>query len=327
MSLTNFPNGISSFGAPVVPVGGFNGTHFWVKPASGDDAKDGKSPSNAFKTLAHALAKATANKGDCVHLVSESNTASATTDYQSVALDWNKDGVHLIGENNGSLISARSRISNLSTATAIVNGLVIISANNCLIENIEIFQGAGSTNPTGASIAMVVSGQRNRIVNCQISGNGDVAGTLDDATSRSLKVSGSENLFQHCYIGLDTVIRATATAEVEISAGARNMFEDCYFNTYSSASGFLMVTIAAGIDRFVWFNRCAFVAVQNITSAVAPTSVMDAASVNGNIHIMNPYVSGFTNITAADAARVKALGFNGLATGHLVGISQAVDVA
>lgn len=302
------------------------GKQFFVRPRTGNDGANGQSPDRALKTLAEALSRATADQNDIVYLMSESNTAANTTDYQATVLDWNKDGVHLIGVNSGPMIGQRSRISNLSTADAIIDGLLIISADNCLIANIEVFQGAGGTNPTGASIAVVVSGQRNRIVNCQFSGNGDLAGTTDDATSRSLKVSGSENIFEHCYIGLDTVIRATQTTEVEISAGARIIFERCHFETYTSLSTFKMVSVATGCDRFIKFVDCDFVAVQNITSAVAPTGAIGITTMNGQVLVRNPYLYGFANYVTADNAYVVMLGFNGLATGHLIGIAGTVDV-
>ncbi len=322
---TDYPNGVTSFGVPVTPMYGFNGKHFWVRPGTGSDANQGRRPSDAFKTLAKALSKCTANKGDTVHLVAESNTAASTTDYQSVALSWNKDGVHLIGEGCGSLIGQRSRISNLSTATAIVNGLFIVSANNCLIANIEIFQGAGSTNPTGASIAMLVSGQRNRIVNCQISGNGDLAGTLDDATSRSLSVTGAENIFQHCYIGLDTVIRATQTEEVDV-ANARNVFEDCVVESYTSLSTFKAVVVTTStVGRFAMFKNCTISAIQNITSAVAPTGALAHGAVAGNTFLHNTAIFGYANVSTADDPNILVSG----PAGGLVdmGLATGVDIA
>lgn len=329
MTLTNFPNGISSFGAPIMPYGMFTGTHFFVKPNSGNDANDGLSPEFALNTLAAALAKATANKNDVVWLIAESNTASATTDYQSTSLDWNKDGVHLIGVNAGPQIGQRSRIAQLSTVVTIET-LFKVSADNCLIANIEVFHGVdGSTATT--PVAVEVTGQRNVFRNCQFSGMGDSTSTntMDVSGARSLLLNGaSECLFDSCYIGLDTVIKATAAAEVEIKGSStRNIFDRCIFNTYTSNASMLMLTINANTDRFVIFRDCAFINVQNITSATAMTALMDANSVNGNIHIINPYLSGFTNITAADASRVKVLGLDGTATGHLIGVSQGVDVA
>lgn len=300
------------------------GNTFYVRPRTGTTGADGRSPQTAVKTLAAAKALCTANQNDVVYFLAESNTAANTTDYQATALDWDKDGVHLIGVNPGSFLGQRSRISNLSTADAIVDGLFIVSANNCLIQGIEVFQGQGGTNPTGASIAMVVSGQRNAIVNCQISGIGHTE--LDDATSRSLSVTGAENYFKDCYIGLDTVIRATATGEVSVGDIARTIFDGCLFNTYTSLSTFKMVTYTSP-DRFILFKNCIINAIQNITSAVAPTGALSAATtVNGQIILINSPVVGFADVATADDSKILVYGSgNGTLVG--LGLAGTVDVA
>ena len=301
------------------------GNIWHVKPYTGLDSRDGKTSATAFKTLVAALAAATANQNDIVLLYAESASAGNTTDYQAATLDWNKDLVHLIGVSNGTLIGSRSRIAPLSSVTAFAN-LFTLSANGCLINNILFIQEAMLTNPTAASTCMTVSGQRNRIVNCQISGIAD--STLDDAGSNSLTVTGSENIFQHCYIGLDSIIRATSVTEVIISgAAARSIFENCHFETWTSGSAFKMISIGTGVDRFVKFVNCDFVAAQNIPSAVAPTGLIGITTMNGQVIVRNPYLYGFAQYVTGDNAYVQVLGHNGLATGHLVGIAQGVDAA
>lgn len=321
--MTTFADRLFEMGG--VPVGMLTqGKVLHVKPSSGSDSNDGLSPDTAVKTLAKAQTLATANHNDIVLMYTESNTAASTTDYQSVALDWAKDGVHLIGVGAGSMLGQRSRISNLSTATAIVNGLFIVSANNCLIQNIEIYQGQGGTNPSGASIAVSVTGQRNHFVNCQISGIGH--SELDDAGSRSLKVSGGENIFTHCYIGLDTIIRGTAQAEVEIAdATTRTIFEDCIFNTYTSADGFLMIKYAAP-DRFIILKNCIVMAVQNITSATQPAAALSASTtLNGNVIVHGTVFYGFDNVTAADDTKVLIGSY--ATAGVDAALAAGVDVA
>lgn len=298
------------------------GNVFYVRPRTGSDGQDGRSPQTAFKTLATALGACTANQNDVVYMLAESNTAASTTDYQSVALNWNKDGVHLIGVNDASMLGQRSRISNLSTATAIVNGLFIVSANNCLIANIEVFQGQGGTNPTGASIAMVVSGQRNRIVNCQISGIGH--DELDDATSRSLSVTGAENIFQHCYIGLDTVTRDTATSEVDC-ANARNIFEDCIIESYTTLSTFKALTVLSSVTgRFITLKNTSLCAIQNITSAVAPTGAIAHAQ-SGCVYMLGGGVFGYENVATSDNANILIQAPIGGAVD--MGLATGVDIA
>lgn len=321
--VTNFPNGIST---PFV-IGGqmvTQGNVYFVKPYSGNNGNDGKSPSTAFKTLAYAQSVATANQNDIVYLMAESNTASHTTDYQSANLAWAKDGVHLIGVNDGSFLGQRSRVAPLSTHASFAD-LFTVSANNCLIANIEFFQGAGSDTLSAAQTAVKVTGQRNVFVNCQISGMGD--STLDYAGSNSLTLSGSENFFKHCYIGLDTVIRATSVTEVVISAGARNVFEDCHFETYTSGSTFKMISVNTACDRFIKFKNCEFHAVQNITSAVAPTGLIGITTMNGSVLLKDTYLYGFAQYVTADNAYVKLLAHDGTATSHIVGIAQSIDAA
>jgi hypothetical protein len=329
MGLTAFPNGISSFGVPVMPGGSISqGDTWFVKPSSGSDSNDGKTPAAAFKTLTKALASATANQNDTVYMFAESNTAGSTTDYQSVALDWNKDAVHLIGVNSAPFIGQRSRIAQTSTVKTIED-LFTVSADNCLISNIEIFQGVASSTAT-APRAMVVSGQRNRILNCQISGMGDTS--LDATGARSLTVSGSENLFQHCYIGLDTVIRATNVIEVGITGtagalAARNVFEDCMFNTYTSSTTGKLVA-ASYVDRFLLFKNCIFCAVQGITSSAVPTGAISTANLNGQVWILGGGVFGPADVTTADNSAVLILAESGLAANIVdMGVAKGTDVA
>lgn len=326
-NLTNFPNGVSSYGIPILGGGALltQGNSWFVDAHNGNDGNDGMSPASAFKTLARAQALAVANQNDVVYFLANGNTASTTTDYQSANLAWAKDGVHLIGVNSGSFLGQRSRIAPLVTAATFAN-LFTLSANNCIIANIEFYQGATATDPSAASTCVTVSGSRNRFVNCQISGIGDT--TLDDAGSNSMTVTGSENIWQHCYIGLDTVLRATSVTEVIFSGiPARNVFEYCQFETYTSNSTFKMITVPTGADRFIKFKNCEFHAVQNITSAVAPTGLIGITTMSGEVLMVNPYLYGFAQYVTADNAYVQVLGHNGLATGHLIGIAQGVDAA
>lgn len=319
------PNTVQSLQNLINSVFGTPGSVWWVNPFSGDDGNNGQTPTSAFRTLAQAHASASDGNNDIVYLIANSNTASQTTAYQSSVLTWSKSLLHLIGVNGAPFLGQRSRISCLATATAFAN-LFTLSGNGCLISGIEFFQGQMATNPSAASTCVTVSGQRNHFLNCQISGIGH--SDLDDAGSNSLTISGSENYFQRCYIGLDTVIRATSVTEVILSGTpARTIFEDCHFETYTSGSTFKMLTVPTGADRFVKFKNCEFHAVQNISSAVAPTGLMGITTMNGSVLVQNCYLYGFAQYVTADNAYVQMLGFNGLATGHLIGIAQAVDAA
>lgn len=316
-------------GNRVLPISGlpFTQGDIWhVKPYSGSDGNTGKRPDAAFKTLAQALASATANQNDIVLFYAESNTAASTTDYQSTALTWNKDAVHLIGVNGGPFLGQRSRIAQTSTVLTIED-LFTVSANNCLIKNIEIFQGVASSTAT-APRALVVSGQRNTLMNCQISGMGDTS--MDKAGARSLTVSGSENLFQHCYIGLDTVIRSTNKAEVGVTGTAaskatRNVFEDCTLNMYNSNTDAVVLAVSY-VDRFLILRNCMLCSVEGITSAAVPTGAISTANMNGKVWGMGSGVFGPADVTTADDDNVRWLS-NYATTVVDMGVAKATDVS
>lgn len=335
--MTTVSDGLYQYGGvPVLSDSTIWNKVWFVDPSAGSDSNSGRKPTKAFLTLAAALSHATANNGEAVFLLAKSNTDSSTTDYQSVALDWNKDGVHLIGVNCGPMIGQRSRIGQLSTVKNIEN-LFTVSANNCIISNIEVFQGVDGSTAT-APKACVISGQRNSILNCQFSGIADSVTTnsMDVAGARSLSVSGSENIFKHCYIGLDTLSRATAAAEMDLVAGSsaatRNIFEDCVFSTMSGAAGFVFVSIgSAAIDRFVLFKNCTFLNAINSTATTMTAAMTVNAAAGGSVVLHNCMFVGATDITASDSSVVQHLGLTGSSAAsneHLnMSLAKTVDVS
>lgn len=102
MPITNYPNGVSSFGVPVFPgIPPTTGSYFFVGNATGSNGSDGNpgtSPSQPLSTMNGAFAKCTANKGDIiVVLPGHAETVTATSLTHSVA------GVQVIGLGVGAL--------------------------------------------------------------------------------------------------------------------------------------------------------------------------------------------------------------------------------
>lgn len=78
MPLTNYPNGITSFGIPVLPSGGgpnpaaFTGTAYFVcnrTGANGSNGNSGLNPSQPFLTLAYAVTRVTAGNDDVIYVM------------------------------------------------------------------------------------------------------------------------------------------------------------------------------------------------------------------------------------------------------------------
>jgi len=275
MSLTSFPNGILT---PFV-VGSFfptQGKVFFVKPSTGLDGNDGLSPLRAFKTLAKALSKCTANKNDTVFLMAESNTGSTTSDLQTATLDWNKDLTHLIGICAPTAVSQRARIGNASTSA--LSPVLKVSANGCRIQNIQVINEIADAT---ALLAVEITGQRNYFNNVHFAGITNA--TQSAAGSASLKLNGgAENVFERCTIGLDTSsYDADATGILCDTAATRNLFVDCLIQGYITAAGYTHVKIndATGIDRWLWFKNCMFVA-ESTNKAVTQTEVFSIPAIS-----------------------------------------------
>ncbi len=242
------------------------GNVFYCDPANGLDTNDGQTPTTTpgghgpVATLAAGYALLRSGYNDTLVLIGNGQASGSA---RITSFTWAKNAAHLIGVCAPSALSQRARIANPTTAGLnITANFFVVSGNGCLFQNLSWFQGAGA-GQTGiaAAICMTVSGQRNAFVNCDIEGMGD-ATAATDAGSRNLKITGGENYFSHCNIGLDTVARTGANASVEFAGGtARNYFENCTFPFLSGDGNTLGVlgTGAACMDRWQLFRGCVFV--------------------------------------------------------------------
>lgn len=128
MGLTNFPNGISSFGIPVYGPSVGNSQllvpeALFVDTVNGVDAGSGNSPASAYKTLTYAISRAVANAYIFVLAGSTVTVSSAT------ALAIATAGLKIIGQGTG---DARPTIT-LDTATT---ATIAVSAANVMFQNV-----------------------------------------------------------------------------------------------------------------------------------------------------------------------------------------------
>ena len=140
MPLSNFPNGVSSFGVPVM--GGNSlptstGTYFFVSSTSGSNGNTGTDSSNPFSTIDYAIGRCTANKGDVIVVMP--GHAETLTAAGSITCDV--AGVSIIGLGDG---ADRPELT-FGTATT---ASLLVTAANVSIENIVGITGIDAlTNP------------------------------------------------------------------------------------------------------------------------------------------------------------------------------------
>lgn len=132
MTLTNFPNGLSSFGIPVLPSGGIpttTGAVFFVHSGTGSNGNTGRDPDHPFATIDYAVGQCTANQGDVIVVMPghAENITGATSLVVDVA------GVQIIGLGHG-----RNRPTLTFTATA---SSIEMDAANTRLSNLVLLAG------------------------------------------------------------------------------------------------------------------------------------------------------------------------------------------
>lgn len=234
------------------PAAGKSSKVFVVDPVNGNNSSSCLTFQNPCLTLAAAYAKTTSGRNDTVLLV-----GSATATEPATTLTWSNSYTHLVGV-TGNLPGMGQRARIVGTSANALTSVVTFSGSGCIVKNVQIFNGASTAIDAGAA---TVSGSRNYFENVFFAGMGDATalGPATRAGGYSLTVSGSENTFKNCTIGLDTIVRSAANAELVVS-GVRNTFDGGMVLSNSVTAGKFLVKIdnSAGDLRWTRFKDMLF---------------------------------------------------------------------
>lgn len=292
------------------------GDIFYVDATNGHDtANSGRRQDDAYKTVGTAYGATADNNHDLVVVVQgEVGSGSGTAETANIA--WSQDNTHLIGNSGPLPFSHRSRII---TTTDSVDPCWTISGQGNTFRNVQIATWQASND-----VLISLTSNRNSFMNVHLAGIGH-ATAGDDTSARVISASGAEeNGFYGCTIGVDTVARSVANAEVELaSSSTRNWFEDCFFPTYADNAGHLFVKAAsaADVDRLVMFKSCLFHNAGN-SAATTMTVAMDLhASLGGSVILWDSWLFGATD-WADDFTNVEVAG-GSQATGATAGLMVA----
>lgn len=339
MALTNFPNGITSFGVPVV--GGINGIpltgNWWfVNPATGSDGYDGTSPETPFSTIYAAYAAAADGNNDVIVLIgngqtsgtarlSYANALASNSAATSGSLIWAKNALHLIGECSPTGISNRARLAPPTsyTAATFLNGqtvgvtpVVSVTASGCIFANFQIWGGFSTGN--AGMITWQDTGNRNYYSGVHFAGQSDAASAGGTASRTLILSGGGEHVFSGCTFGVDTVQRVTAASRtIEFKAGtARNSFANCNFPlflaTAAAGTSTLYTAAAASMDRWQRFDGCTFINAVNSTG-VAQTALTTLAASSGGLLLLKNCTSVGATDLFADATTAGQMYVDGAA--------------
>lgn len=253
------------------------GKIFWLNPshALANDSNSGEDPEAPCLTLAGAYAKLTANQHDTLVYVAGASSITLTA-----ALVWAKSYTHFVGVTAPTMVGQRARIFQLSSLTG-ASPLIDITGSGCIFQNLYIFQGVADAT---SLINVRVTGSRNYFSNVHFAGGGHATQAIDGGASLVIS-GGSENLFEDCTIGVDTIDAATGMAGlVYASTGgaARNIFRRCHFTLQAGNAGAIFVELLgnSGLDRYQIFDGCLFTNLSGtaLTQAFAIAAGFDPAN-------------------------------------------------
>ena len=207
MTITNYPNGISSFGMPLI--GNTTGA-VWFVDDSGSNGNSGTDSDNPFADIDYAIGRCTANKGDVIIVMPGHTEDIATTG--GITLDV--AGVKIIGLGSG---GDRPAITFSATDSTFA-----ITKASCTIRNI-VFQAAQAEVVVGITLVAAADYTSFEAIE---SYEGATAGTYNFVDVITLATGVDHISFKDCrFIGNDT------NNDYFVSGVAHNGFiaENCIF--------------------------------------------------------------------------------------------------
>jgi len=308
---TNYPNGITSFGAPVmggsIPfVFGYAGVgnYYFVDPTNGSNDNAGTSPRFAFATVEKA--NAVAISGDTI--VMSTNTGHAVATGLLVATSR----VNFVGADFGSrYVQQGSRIE-LSGAVDSAYALKVTGTRDSF-SNIKIIQSSTHAN---ALTVYQAGGEGTMMNSCSVVFG--VANNLGSTSAYEVVMGEDSGSYSNCYFGTDVLLTSAARTVMllkKVTGGSSadgaksNVFVDCKYKIMSSDANATCIKLNSTSDaKFLneW-TRPRFTAVINQTnSAVVITNAIASASgfVEGTLAFYQPATFNFTNGCASVTDKV-----------------------
>jgi len=292
MGLTNFPNGISSFGIPVMGGGGLpavKGKVLFVDYTTGDDGRSAKSNSSArpFKTIAKAYDLATTNADDLIVL--QGDASHVVTSMITVA----KNRVHFIGMDGTSRMYGQNAKISMGVTTAATDlGVLLNTGIRNSFQNIKFT----SANTKAESLYTVLEGGEYAVyANCEFYKES----LLSTAGASEFVMNGDSSQIFGCTFGslanlqVGDIIRSSVRVTKGL-AGTGLVSRDVLFkgcNFWKRAGGTTGSHVygsgATDVERIMVFDDCTFVNAKNATAVPAQCVQFGATLTVGQVLLKN----------------------------------------
>jgi len=310
--LTEYPNGISSFGVPTIGMGGIpisSGTYFFVNSSTGSDASDGLSMDRPLKTLLAAYNKCTTNMYDVIVL-------QATSSHYTLAtmLTWAKNRIHVVGLGTFGATDPQPEIQLSSAGNALtVAATIKVTGFGNTFTNVYI-----SNAGTGSALCVTAlwdAGENTVYTNCQFAKFSD----LNVAAVSHVEARGDTTTWRNCRFGVDWVTVAAARFGLLIKGtggSARmkhNTFENCYFTVTTTDADYEHIHVydTNSLAFNNTFKNCVFMnSLVTSLSAIACDDTANSTSglVEGSLFFINPATNATSFCSVADHLTVVGYG-------------------
>jgi hypothetical protein len=247
-----FPKEIKEYLATLGIPRGPDSNVYLVDTEQGSDSNPGDRWTKPLASLEAAYALTVADQHDTVLFLSRD-----TADNPTASITWDKDFTHLIGL-SGNLPGVGQRCRVVGTAALDLTPVITFGGKGNIVRNMQFYNGKDANTDGGC---VVLTGDRYEFTNVFFAG---MANTTPAARpgAYSLGLAGAhENIFTDCTIGLDTILRAAANAELVMTeSSSKNVFRRCRFHSYSETAGKFLVQMnvpAGGAGINTW-EDCLF---------------------------------------------------------------------
>jgi len=306
MTITNYPNGVSSFGIPLMGNGlpATFGNVWFVDYRNGSDENDGKTPDCALKTLSRAYTLCTSNNNDVV-LIDGDSTVTETS-----MITLSKNRVHTIG------LTGLPFPSGYGAGAKVNIGVTTDTSDIALIQNTGVrnsfanIKFSSSNTLTQAVYVFAEGGEYTRFFNCEFY----KATHLTTTAAAEVLCNGDSSQWYNCWFG-DLVngrgtggscVRPNVLFDREKITGkvARDCtFSHCRFNVKAEDSGVAMchITAANDIERSLVFDNCQFWNAHLAGADPGEAILISAACTQGKVLLINPSTIDCTAHASASA--------------------------
>ena len=297
-----FWNGLSMLGGFPPIFGNWYHVNPRIGGSTGTDGKDKNAPFGNFETAEDAL---TSGVGDGIVVWSQGNTS--TTSELTGAMAFDKSGCTVVGVHAGQSFKGRARVITSSTVAAAY--VMDVSGSNNAFYNLH-FGNEGTANTCLGCVR--VTGNRNYFYNCHFVGAGHATpGAVALAAGSSygahdLLLASSENTFERCTFGDNSIIKAAVNANLVMSTQqSKNEFIDCRFIKSSTTAGTGAIGFYAtnALNGWITFKNCIFTCWYASEVATANTSmIVGAEQTNSGLLFHNCSVVGWSEIDNATSS-------------------------